>query len=80
MEITIDELLQGKATRIKKNEYFPTRAYVEPFLERVSKVTDKFIIKVETPVNHEFLIVFPFYHYQKLRFLYKFDNSPYQLF
>ena len=49
MEITIDELLQGKATRIKKNEYFPTRAYVEPFLERVSKVTDKFIIKVETP-------------------------------
>lgn len=49
MEITIDELLKGKATRIKKNEYFPTKAYVEPFLDRVSKVTDKFVVKVETP-------------------------------
>jgi hypothetical protein len=49
MEITIDELLKGKATRIKKNEYFPTRAYVEPFLDRVSKITDKFVVKVETP-------------------------------
>ena len=49
MEITINELLNGKATRIKKNEYFPTRAYVEPFLDRVSRVTDKFIVKVETP-------------------------------
>jgi hypothetical protein len=49
MEITIDELLKGKATRIKKNEYFPTKAYVEPFLDRVSKITDKFVVKVETP-------------------------------
>ena len=50
MEITIDELLKGKATRIKNKEYFPTRAYVEPFLDRVSKtLTDKFIVKVETP-------------------------------
>ena len=49
MEITIDELLKGKATRIKKKEYFPTKAYVEPFLDRVSRVTDKFIVKVETP-------------------------------
>ena len=50
MEITINELLKGKATRIKNKEYFPTRAYVEPFLDRVSKtLTDKFVIKVETP-------------------------------
>lgn len=49
MEISIDELLKGKATRIKKKEYFPTRAYVEPFLERVGKITDKFTVKVETP-------------------------------
>ena len=49
MEITINELLQGKATRIKNNSYFPTKNYVEPFIDRVSKITDKFIIKVETP-------------------------------
>ena len=32
MEITLDELLQGKATRTKERAYFPTEAYVEPFL------------------------------------------------
>ena len=48
-EISLNELLAGRATRIKANEYLPTRAYVEPFLDRVSRVTDKFIVKVETP-------------------------------
>lgn len=45
MELTLQELYKGKATRIKNNEYFSTEAYVEPFLERVSKFTDNFIIQ-----------------------------------
>ena len=49
MEITIDELLRGKATIIKKKEYFPTKNYVEPFIDRISKLTDNFVVKVETP-------------------------------
>ena len=50
MEVKLNELLAGKSTRIKNREYFPTAAYVEPFLDRVSKtLTDKFIVKVETP-------------------------------
>lgn len=39
MEISLQELLKGKQTRIKNKEYFPTAAYVEPFLERVSRLT-----------------------------------------
>ena len=49
MEITLGELLKGKATRIKGKDYFETEAYVTPFLERTSKITDNFSIKVETP-------------------------------
>ena len=47
MEISINELLSGKATRIKDKEYYTTEAYVTPFLERMSKVTDDFIINVK---------------------------------
>ena len=49
MELTLDELLQGKATRIKNREYFPTAAYVEPFLERVNKFTSDFRVQVQLP-------------------------------
>lgn len=49
MEITINELLKGKATKIKNKDFFETEAYVTPFLERVSQLTNNFIIKVETP-------------------------------
>lgn len=31
MQISIDQLMNGKATRIGKRNYFPTAAYVEPF-------------------------------------------------
>jgi hypothetical protein len=41
MELTLNELLAGKATRIKNREYFPTKAYVEPFLKRVQKLTSE---------------------------------------
>lgn len=47
MEIDLTELLKGKATRIKEKEYFTTEAYVTPFLERMSKMTDNFIINVQ---------------------------------
>ena len=49
MDITIDQLLSGKNTKIKDKEFFATKAYVEPFLDRVSKVTDDFQVKVELP-------------------------------
>ena len=47
MEISAKELLEGKSTIIKNKEYFPTKTYVEPFLEKMSKFTDKFIIQVK---------------------------------
>lgn len=49
MEITLNELLQGKPTIIKGKEYLSTEAYVEPFLERMSKFTNDFIVQVKLP-------------------------------
>jgi len=49
MDLTLEQILQGKQTRIKNKEYFPTAAYVEPFIERVSKLTDNFICKAVLP-------------------------------
>lgn len=49
MEIKLNELLSGKGTRIRNNEYLPTAAYVEPFLERLSKITNDFRIQVKLP-------------------------------
>ena len=49
MEISIDQLLSGKATQIKNKEYYETARYVEPFLEKMSKLTDNFIINVKLP-------------------------------
>lgn len=49
MELTLEQLLKGKQTRIKGKEYFPTAAYVEPFLERLHKLTDNFVCKAVLP-------------------------------
>jgi hypothetical protein len=49
MDITLTELLQGKQTRIKNKEYFQTAAYVEPFLERVQKLTSELHVQVQLP-------------------------------
>ncbi len=49
MEVTVNELLKGKATVIKKNEYLQTEAYVTPFLEKMSKFTNDFRIQVKLP-------------------------------
>ena len=50
-ELSLNELLEGRATRIKGKEYFPTRAYVEPFLERVQKLTSEFRVQVQLPTQ-----------------------------
>lgn len=47
MELTLQQLVAGKATRIKDKEYFSTEAYVMPFIERVSKLTDNFLIQAK---------------------------------
>ena len=49
MEVTLEQLLKGKATRIKKNEFAQTEAYVTPFLERMSKFTNDFRCSVKLP-------------------------------
>lgn len=49
MEITLDELLRGKSTRIRNNQFLPTEAYVEPFLDRMSKYTSDFRVQVKLP-------------------------------
>lgn len=49
MEISVTDLLKGKGTQIKGKEYFPTAAYVEPFLERMQKYTNDFRVQVKTP-------------------------------
>lgn len=38
MNITTDQLLKGKATKIKDKEFFPTEAYVTPFLKRMNNI------------------------------------------
>lgn len=43
MELTLEQALAGRGTSIKGKEYLSTAAYVEPFLERMSKYTDNFI-------------------------------------
>lgn len=45
VELSLEELYKGKATMIKDNKYRTTQQYIEPFIDRVSKFTDEFIIK-----------------------------------
>lgn len=49
LNLTIDELFKGKATIIKGDTFLETRAYTEPFIEKMSKFTNEFMIKVNTP-------------------------------
>ena len=49
MNISLDDLLKGKATKIKNKEYAETEAYVTPFLERLQSITNNFQVKVELP-------------------------------
>ena len=47
MDITIEQALLGLPTKIKGKEFFGTKAYIEPFLDRMSKYTDNFTIQVK---------------------------------
>ena len=49
MDISVSELLKGKATIIKNKEFFQTKNYAEPFLERMSAFTDDFRVQVKVP-------------------------------
>ncbi len=49
MELTLDQLLAGKPTKIRTKDYFPTKAYVEPFLDFMGKFTDDFRIQAKLP-------------------------------
>lgn len=48
-EITISDLLNGKATIIKNRDYLSTRQYVQPFLDKMSGITSDFRVKVKMP-------------------------------
>lgn len=49
MKLELNELLKGKATKIKEKEYFQTEAYITPFLERMQKLTSDFRVEVKLP-------------------------------
>ena len=49
MDINLTELLAGKPTVIKGKEYLSTAAYVEPFLERLQRLTNDFRVHVQLP-------------------------------
>lgn len=49
MEIDKNLLLDGKSTIIKNKNYLSTKEYVEPFFDEMSKFTNDFIIRVQTP-------------------------------
>ena len=49
MEISLTDLLKGKATIIKGKEYYSTERYVTPFLERLQKFTSDFTVQVKLP-------------------------------
>lgn len=47
MEISANQLLEGKSTILKNKEYFPTKTYVEPFFDKMSKITNDFVVQVK---------------------------------
>lgn len=47
MDITIEQAYLGLPTKIKNKEYFATRNYIEPFIDRMSKYTDNFTIQAK---------------------------------
>lgn len=51
MELTLNELLNGKGTKIRNNEYLTTAQYVEPFIEKMSKYTDNFLVQAKLPTQ-----------------------------
>lgn len=54
MEVTLEQLLTGKSLQIKGKDFCPTKSYVEPFLERVSKITQDIKVQVKLPDQFTF--------------------------
>lgn len=50
MELTLEQALLGKRTRIKNKEYLSAEAYITPFIEKMSKFTQDFRIQA-IPAN-----------------------------
>jgi hypothetical protein len=48
-QLTLAELYKGKSTLIKNKEFYPTKSYVEPFVQRMAAFTDDFRIQVKLP-------------------------------
>lgn len=48
-EMTVEQLLNGKELIVAGKKYLPTKEYVEPFLDKMSKYTDTFLVKARTP-------------------------------
>lgn len=51
MNITLEQLYQGKPTSIRNKNYFATEKYVTPFIDRLSQFTDDFRVHVQTPAQ-----------------------------
>lgn len=49
MEITLEQLLKGKATRINGKDFLSTSDFVTPFLEKTKKLTNTFRIEAIPP-------------------------------
>lgn len=49
MQLTTETVLKGKATIIKGKKYLSAEAYITPFLERMSKFTNDFVIQAKLP-------------------------------
>lgn len=47
--MTLAELYKGKSTIIKNREFSPTKSYIEPFIQKMSAITDDFRIQVKLP-------------------------------
>lgn len=47
MDINKNELYEGLSCLIKNKEFFPTKTYVEPFFEKMSKFTSDFRITIK---------------------------------
>lgn len=51
MNITLDQLYKGKASQIRNRNYLATKDYVDPFIQRMSKITNDFRVKVKLPLQ-----------------------------
>ena len=45
LNLSIDELFEGNATLLKEKKFYSAKHYAEPFIDRISKVTDNITIQ-----------------------------------